>query len=121
MKRIISILIFVFLFNIVKGQDGLLRYFDTDSVDTFISVYNAPYKVNEHVAEYIVFQIESFETMEEGPHYMDFGFCNVHGMLYVTIKDTYRLYDFYVEKTVYFNGQEYTADRFKQPKKKNRN
>jgi len=118
MKNIILIFLFTFLFANAKAQDGLLRFFDTDSIDTFVSVYNAPYKVNEHVAEYIVFQIETFQSMEDGPHYMDFGFCNVNGVLYVTIKNNYRLYDFYVEKTVYFNGQEYSANRFKQPKRK---
>lgn len=98
-------------------QDGLIKYIDTDSTDTFISIYNSPADTRIETANLLyVIAIQQLES-KTGNYMFNVNEALIRGELFITKNSNYILYDFYVDEVCYFNGENYTATRHQKPEK----
>lgn len=108
-------LLSIFISTLMTAQDGLSGWVDTDSVDTFISIYNASTDTKsdifDHYAEYI-----SIGDLTTGKFTITINNTIVYGETFITISSTnHVLYDIYVDKILYHDGSTYLSTRHKKP------
>ena len=119
MKKILFFLL-NFISLTLPAQDGISGWVDTDSVDTFIGVYNSPSNLRSdifnHYAEYI-----SLGDLRTGKFKLTIYDAVVHGETFFTnISARHALYDIYIDKVVYLDGSTYSIIRHEKPTTLNR-
>jgi hypothetical protein len=113
MKKLLVILLSVFTLN-TSAQDGLAKWMDTDSVDTFISVYNSSVDTRVGIAD--LFSEEAKQNKLQASTYrIIVNEAVVKCETFIIISETYVLFDIYVDEIIYPNGTIYTATRHKKP------
>jgi hypothetical protein len=113
MKKLLVILLSVFTLNTL-AQDGLAKWMDTDSVDTFISVYNSSVDTRVGIAD--LFSEEAKQNKLQASTYrIIVNEAVVKCETFIIISETYVLFDIYVDEIIYPNGTIYTATRHKKP------
>jgi hypothetical protein len=113
MKKLLVILLSVFTLNTL-AQDGLAKWMDTDSVDTFISVYNSSVDTRVGIAD--LFSEEAKQNKLQASTYrIIVNEAVVKCETFIIISETYVLFDIYVDEVIYPNGNIYTATRHKKP------
>lgn len=114
MKKLLVILLSVFTLNI-SAQDGLVKYIDTDSTDTFISIYNSPADTRIETANLLyVIAIQQLES-KTGNYMFNVNEALIRGELFITKNSNYILYDFYIDEVRYSDGKSYRATRHQKP------
>lgn len=99
------------------SQDGLARWIDTDSVDTFISVYNSPFDKRVEVAEFFLDEINNNNhVLKANSFKIILGEDIVSGEIFITLSESYILYDVYIDIVTYKDGTSYSSERFVKPK-----
>ncbi len=113
MKKLLVILFSVLALN-TSAQDGLAKWMDTDSVDTFISVYNSSVDTRVGIAD--LFSEEAKQNKLQASTYrIIVNEAVVKCETFIIISETYILFDIYVDEIIYPNGTIYTATRHKKP------
>ena len=113
MKKLLVILFSVLALN-TSAQDGLAKWMDTDSVDTFISVYNSSVDTRVGIAD--LFSEEAKQNKLQASTYrIIVNEAVVKCETFIIISETYVLFDIYVDEIIYPNGTIYTATRHKKP------
>jgi hypothetical protein len=99
-----------------NAQDGLARWIDKDSTDTFISIYNSPVDTKIGTSELLYNAV--IQPTEPSPGYYTFivNKATVKGELFILKGSGYVLYEFYVDEVRYPNGVSYMATRYQKPK-----
>lgn len=116
MKKLLIILLSISTLN-ASAQDGLVKYIDTDSIDTFISIYNSPSDTRLKIANLLyVIAIQQLES-KTGNYMFNVNEVLVIGELFIVKNLNYTLYDFYVDEVCYPNGENYIATRHQKPEK----
>lgn len=116
MKKLL-ILILTFFTLSASSQDGLVRWFDTDTVDTFISTFNAPPGMHLEIGDTIFKHTIIAHTILSTSHYEIRSITGaiITGDLLVIKGDKYILYEYYVDEVIYDNGKRYHANRRPKP------
>ena len=99
------------------SQDGLARWFDTDSIDSFISIFNAPPGMQHEIGDTIFKNTIITNKIKTTTYY---EFRSITGALIVgdilVIKgDKYVLYEYYVDEVIYDDGKRYHTNRRPKP------
>lgn len=113
MKKLLFILLTLFTLS-TSAQDGLARWIDTDSVDTFISTYNSPVDTRVELAD-IFFEEINQNALRAETFTILLDNALVIGETFITISETYILFDIYVDEVKYLDGRSYRASRFQKP------
>ncbi len=113
MKKLLLLLFSVLAIN-TSAQDGLARWIDTDSIDIFISIYNSPMNTRIGVADLFLDEIKQ-DKIQASNYKIIVNEAIVKCETFVTISETYILFDIYVDEVIYPNGNIYTATRHKKP------
>lgn len=116
MKRLLLILLLSGVSFLSNAQDGIARWIDTDSVDTFISIYNSPIDTRVELGEIWYMYITQRGEPKAGNYMFVANGATVQGEMFIRKAATYILYDFYVDAVRYADGMTYRATRFEKPK-----
>jgi hypothetical protein len=116
MKKVILTLIIGITCLFSNAQDGLSRWIDTDSTDTFISIYNSPSDTRVGTSELLYDAAMQLSELRAGYYTFIVDKAVVKGELFITKGSHYILYDFYVDEVCYPDGMSYRATRYQKPK-----
>jgi hypothetical protein len=114
MKKLLLVLLTFFTLS-TFAQDGLARWIDTDSVDVFISTYNSPVDTRVEIAD-IFFEEIKQNSLRAETFTILLDNALVIGETFITISETYILFDIYIDEVKYMSGDSYRAARFQKPK-----
>jgi len=115
MKKLILTLAIAMSAMIGTAQDGLARWIDTDSVDTFISIYNSSRDVRVVIADTIYKSVLINGEPRVGVYSFVLNQSLIQGEMFIQKSATYNLYDFYVDLVQYSDGTIYRASRHEKP------
>jgi hypothetical protein len=115
MKKLLLILTIALSAMIGTAQDGLARWVDTDSVDTFISIYNSSADVRTGLVDILYESVLVKEEPRVGFYTFIVDQTMIQGEMFVCKGSTYNLYDFYVDLVRYPDGTIYRASRHAKP------
>ena len=113
MKKLLFILLTLFTLS-TSAQDGLARWIDTDSVDVFISTYNSPVNTRIEIANIFSEEINQ-NSLRAETFTILLDSALVIGETFITISETYILFDIYVDEVKYIDGHSYKATRHQKP------
>jgi hypothetical protein len=99
----------------LPAQDGIAMWFDTDSIDTFISIYNSPFDTRIETVDVFTDEVQVGNLRAETFAIIVNSGALVIGETFVTISKTYILYDIYIDKVTYSDGKTYSATRHEKP------
>ena len=116
MKKVILTLIIGVACLFSNAQDGLARWIDTDSTDTFISIYNSPADTRVGTSELLYNAVMQHSEPRTGYYTFIVDKAVVKGELFITKGSHYILYDFYIDEVRYPDGMSYRATRCQKPK-----
>ncbi len=116
MKKLLLILAISISALVTNAQDGIARYIDTDTVDTFISVYNASRDVRVLLADTLYELVVATGEPRPGDYEFTLNNCRLYGEMFILKGSMYNLYDFYVDYVQHPDGSVYRATRFEKPK-----
>jgi hypothetical protein len=116
MKTLVLTLAIAMSALIGTAQDGLSRWIDTDSSDTFISIYNSPSDTRVGTSELLYDAAMQLSELRAGYYTFIVDKAVVKGELFITKGSHYILYDFYVDEVRYPDGMSYRATRYQKPK-----
>ena len=114
MKKLLVILLSVFTLN-TSAQDGLAKYIDTDSTDTFISIYNSPADTRVDIAKTLYDMILQQPEFKTGDYIFVIDENVIRGEMFMMEGSNYILYDFYIDEVRYSDGKSYRATRHQKP------
>lgn len=114
MKKLLVILLSVFTLN-TSAQDGLAKYIDTDSTDTFISIYNSPADTRVDIAKTLYDMIIQQPEFKTGDYIFVIDENVIRGEMFMMEGSNYILYDFYIDEVRYSDGKSYRATRHQKP------
>ena len=114
MKKLLVILLSVFTLN-TSAQDGLVKYIDTDSTDTFISIYNSPADTRVDIAKTLYNMIIQQPEFKTGDYIFVIDENVIRGEMFMMEGSNYILYDFYIDEVRYSDGKSYRATRHQKP------
>ena len=114
MKKLLVILFGVLALN-TSAQDGLTKYIDTDSTDTFISIYNSPADTRVDIAKTLYDMILQQPEFKTGDYIFVIDENVIRGEMFMMEGSNYILYDFYIDEVRYSDGKSYRATRHQKP------
>ena len=98
-----------------SAQDGLAKYIDTDSTDTFISIYNSPADTRVDIAKTLYNMIIQQPEFKTGDYIFVIDENVIRGEMFMMEGSNYILYDFYIDEVRYSDGKSYRATRHQKP------
>ena len=116
MKKLVLVVMLALSCLFSNAQDGLARWIDTDSTDTFISIYNSPTDTRVGTSELLYDAAMQLSELRAGYYTFIVDKAVVKGELFITKGSHYILYDFYVDEVHYPDGMSYRATRYQKPK-----
>ena len=114
MKKLLVILFSTLALN-TSAQDGLAKYIDTDSTDTFISIYNSPADTRVDIAKTLYNMIIQQPEFKTGDYIFVIDENVIRGEMFMMEGSNYILYDFYIDEVRYSDGKSYRATRYQKP------
>lgn len=116
MKKLLVVLFSIFTLQ-SSSQDGLVRWLDTDTVDIFISVFNAPAGMHLEIGDTIFKQVVINDSLDYTCHYEIRSITNstIDGDLLIIRGEGYELYEYYVNEVIYDDGKRYHMYRRPKP------
>lgn len=96
--------------------DGMFAFTMSEPQDTFFQMYNSPPGIRNEL-RLLLLDIAYGYDVKDGAWYLHLteSNCDVVGEVFLTIGDTYVIFDFYVDQVTYSNGLVSRRTTFQKP------
>lgn len=116
MRKLIFTVIIVFLSLTFFGQDGVYGIIKTWRKSHVVSVFNSSQDERYFIGDYFCLKIDKSEKLTNGYYnFSDKEGTKIYGELFIYDEGRTILYEYYVDKIVYFDGRNYSDNRFVKP------
>lgn len=116
MRKLIFTVIIVFLSLTSFSQDGVYGVIKTWRKSHLVSVFNSTPDERYFIGDFFCLKIDKNEKIKEGYYnFVNSEGTKVYGQLFIYYEGRTILYEFYVDKIVYLDGRNYSAQRFVKP------
>jgi len=116
MRKLIFTVIIVFLSLTFFGQDGVYGIVKTWRKSHLVSLFNSNQEERFFIGDYFCGKIDKNEKVTDGYYnFVNSEGTKVYGELFIYDEGRTILYEFYVDKIVYLDGRNYSAQRFVKP------
>jgi hypothetical protein len=118
MKKILIILLFFLLPIISYAQDGVYAIVKSWRKSNLVSVFNSTHDERYFIGDFFCLKIDKNEKIKEGNYnFLNLEGTKIFGELFIYDEGRTILYEFYVDKIVYSDGRNYSAQRVDKPTK----
>jgi len=116
MKKFIIVFLILFTSIFAKAQDGIYGIVNSWVKSNVVSVFNSTHDERYFIGDFFCSKIDKNEKIKEGNYNLvNYEGTKVFGELFIYDEGKTIFYEFYVDKIVYSDGRNYSAQRFVKP------